>query len=160
MAILNNLLDEYKGTIYRQTMFAEFEREMHKRNEEGIPLTNDTLCDYYYNLNKLYFGPKVKLDKEIKYEWARIPHFYNSFYVYKYATSMSAATYIADKIISGDQEFRDKYLNFLKLGSSMYPNEELKTLGIDMAKSTVVDAALTKFGELTKELQKLTDKGE
>lgn len=155
LLILNELLDNYKATIYRQTMFAEFEREMYKRREANEPLTNDIICDYYYDLNKKYFGEDVVIDDNIRYEWERIPHFYNAFYVYKYATSMSASTYIAEKIYNGDKEFRDKYIEFLKMGCREYPIDELKTLGIDMTKSKVVDEAINKFEELTKQFEKL-----
>lgn len=155
LALLNELLDNYKATIYRQTMFAEFEREMYKKRENNEPLTNDLISNYYYDLNKLYFGNDVEVDELIKYEWERIPHFYNAFYVYKYATSMSAATYIAEKISSGDITFRDKYLEFLKMGCSKYPIDELKSLGIDMTKPNVVNEALNKFEGLTKQFKKI-----
>ena len=155
LMILNDLLDNYKATIYRQTMFAEFEKEMYRRREAGEALTNDIICDYYYDLNKKYFGDNVFVDENIKYEWERIPHFYNAFYVYKYATSMSASVYIAQKIFDGDVEFRDKYIEFLKMGDREFPIDELKTLGIDMSKSDIINDAVSKFDELTKEFYKL-----
>ena len=158
MSLLNELLDNYKATIYRQTMFAEFEREMYNRREKKEPLTNDMISDYYYQLNKEYFGDDVVVDDNIRYEWMRIPHFYNAFYVYKYATSMAASTYIADKILSGDLEFRDKYINFLSMGSREFPIDELKTLGIDMNSSEVIDNALKKFEQLEEEFVTLYNK--
>lgn len=156
--IINNLLDTYKGTVYRQTMFAEFEKEVYNRKENGKSLTVEDFCSYYYELNKKYFGDDIVVDEEIKYEWERIPHFYTPFYVYKYATSISAATIIAKKILSKDIEFRDKYLEFLKMGSREFPLEELKTLGIDMTKSEVVDGTLDYFKDLTQKFREIYKK--
>ncbi len=157
LLILNELLDNYKATIYRQTMFAEFEKEMYRRRENEESLSHEDIEKYYYDLNKLYFGKDVVVDDEIKYEWERIPHFYTAFYVYKYATSMSAATYIADKIYNGDTKFRDKYIEFLKSGNSKYPVDELKDLGLDMTNEKVVNEALDKFAELTEKFEDLLD---
>ncbi len=151
LSIINKLLDDYKATIYRQTMFAEFERYVYSQREKGVALTSDELCDYYLELNKKYFGKDVVVDDEIKYEWERIPHFYTPFYVYKYATSMSASIVIANKIFSGDKEFTKKYINFLSLGGSMWPIDELKTLGIDMEDGKVIKEAMDSFGKLLDE---------
>lgn len=148
LSIINKLLDDYKGTIYRQTMFAEFEKHVYEQREAGEALTSDELCDYYLELNKKYYGEDVTVDEAIKYEWERIPHFYTPFYVYKYATSMSASIVIANRIFNGDEEFRDKYIKFLSLGGSMDPIDELKTLGIDMTDGKVVKEAMDSFGNL------------
>ncbi len=148
LSIINKLLDDYKGTIYRQTMFAEFERYVYQQREAGAALTSDELCNYYLDLNKKYYGEDVTVDEEIKYEWERIPHFYTPFYVYKYATSMSASIVIANKIFNGDKEFTKKYIEFLSLGGSMYPIDELKTLGIDMEQGNVIKEAVDSFGNL------------
>ncbi len=153
--IINNLLDNYKATIYRQTMFAEFEREIYKRKENKESLTHEDISNYYLELNKKYFGESVFVDEDIKYEWERIPHFYTPFYVYQYATCISAAIVIANKIYNGDQEFRDKYIKFLSLGGSMWPIDELKTLGINMEEGVVIEEALDSFAKLLDEFMKL-----
>lgn len=145
LTILDNLLELYKSTLYRQTMFAEFEKKIYEAEEKGEILTSDYLCDNYYTLNKKYFGPTVILDENIKYEWARVPHFYYLFYVYKYATSICAATYIVNEILSGNEKMKENYLKFLTLGGSMYPIDELKTLGIDMTDSKVIESAIEYF---------------
>lgn len=154
--ILNNLIDLYKGTLFRQTMFAEFERDIYDAASKDEVLTSDYLCDKYYNLNKKYFGTSVISDENIKYEWERIPHFYYNFYVYKYATSICASTYIAREIINGNTLVRDKYLKFLTLGNTMYPVDELKTIGIDMEDKNVVDKTISYFNELVNEFEKVS----
>ncbi len=155
LSIMNKLLDNYKATIYRQSMFAEFEAGVYKRREAGENLTNEDLCNYYLELNRKYFGDSVVIDEEIKYEWERIPHFYTPFYVYQYATSMSASVVIANKIFEGDTEFRDKYLKFLSLGGSEFPLDEVLTLGIDMKDGSVVREALNSFNKLLSEFKDL-----
>ena len=156
--ILNQLLDNIKATIYRQTMFAEFEKIVYDKREAEIPLSSESLNKIYYDLNKLYFGKNVIVDKKISYEWERIPHFYRAFYVYKYATSLSISMYISDKIINGDTKFRDKYIEFLKLGDTKYPLDEIKTLGIDFEKDKIIDKALDKFGELFNKFKELNER--
>ena len=153
LIILNNLLDLFKATIYRQTMFAEFEKEIYERHENGEILTADYLNNLYYDLNKKYFGDSVILDEEIKYEWARIPHFYYNFYVYKYATGLSAACYIVQSILDGKENARENYLKFLSLGGSMEPLDELKVAGVDMTKPEVVESAIHMFEEILNEFE-------
>ncbi len=153
LIILNNLLDLFKATIYRQTMFAEFEKDVYERSENGEILTSELLCDLYYKINQKYFGDSVYLDEEIKYEWARIPHFYYNFYVYKYATGLSAACYIVDAILSGKKDAKENYLKFLSLGGSMKPLEELKVAGVDMTDSKVVLSAIKMFEEILEEFE-------
>lgn len=157
LSILNKQLELFKSTIFRQTMFAEFERDMHALVEQNGVLTNEVLCDAYYKLVKKYFGDSVYIDEEIKYEWSRIPHFYYNFYVYKYATGLSAAAFIASQILSGNKEYIDKYKNFLKLGGSMYPIDELKQIDIDMTKKEVVESAIEMFKNTLEEFEKLID---
>ena len=153
--ILNGLMDLFKGTLYRQTMFAEFERDTHELVEKDEILTPDLLCENYYKLNQKYFGKDVVVDEEIKYEWERIPHFYYNFYVYKYATSLCAATYIATNIYNGNKDIRDKYLKFLSLGGSMDPIDELKVAGVDMTDPKVIESAIKMFSDTIKEYKKV-----
>lgn len=157
LLILNKQLELFKSTIFRQTMFAEFERDMHAIVEQNGVLTNEVLCDAYYKLVKKYFGDSVYIDETIKYEWSRIPHFYYNFYVYKYATGLSAAAFIASQILSGNKEYIEKYKNFLKLGGSMYPIDELKQIDIDMTKKEVVESAIEMFKNTLEEFEKLID---
>ena len=153
--ILNRLMELFKGTIFRQTMFAEFERDMYAKRENKEALTNDTLCEAYYNLNKKYFGPNVVIDEKIKYEWERIPHFYYGFYVYKYATGLSAACYIVENILNGTENALENYLNFLKTGGSMYPVDELKVAGVDICNPKVVESAINMFNNVIEEFKNL-----
>jgi len=153
--ILNRLMELFKGTIFRQTMFAEFERDMYAKRENKEALTNDTLCSAYYDLNKKYFGPNVVVDEDIKYEWERIPHFYYGFYVYKYATGLSAACYIVEGILSGRENALEDYLSFLKTGGSMYPVDELKVAGVDIKNSKVVESAIHMFDDTIEEFKDL-----
>lgn len=153
LIILNNLLDLFKATIYRQTMFAEFEKDIYAKHENGEILTSKGLCDIYYELNKKYFGENVVVDDEIRYEWERIPHFYYNFYVYKYATGLSAACYIVNSILSGDADAKEKYMKFLTLGGSMEPLEELKVAGVDMTSPEVVLSAIKMFDNILEEFK-------
>ena len=145
--IINSRLDNFKATIYRQTMFSEFELIAHKYVEEGNTLTADYLENEYLKLNKLYFGDKVVIDDEIKHEWSRIPHFYTPFYVYKYATSLSISYYIAKNIINEKEGFKEKYLEFLKSGGRDYPLEILKIIDIDLNNNKVFQDAINSFKE-------------
>ena len=156
--ILNNLMELFKGTIYRQTMFAEFERDMHKKYEDGEILTNELLSNEYYKLNKEYFGPNVVVDEEIKYEWERIPHFYYDFYVYKYAIGLSSACYIVDGIVNNKPNALENYLKFLKSGGSDYPANELKIAGVDVNSSEVIESAIKMFDETINEFKTLIKK--
>ena len=155
LIILNNLMELFKGTIYRQTMFAEFERDIYEKVENGEIITYDLLCDYYYELNKKYFGENVVIDEEIKYEWERIPHFYMNFYVYQYATGLSAASAIVSDILEGKENAKENYLKFLTLGGSMYPIDELKVAGVDMTKPEVVEKAIKMFDEIIDEFKEI-----
>ncbi len=129
---INQLLEKFRGTMFRQTMFAEFEWEAHKLAWEGTPLTRDVLCRLYHDLNVKYFGEDVVVDSEIDYEWERIPHFYRPFYVYQYSTGFAAATAIAGRILAGDEERLKGYFEFLKGGCSLTPVELLKVWGLNM----------------------------
>ena len=152
---LIEFLEVFRATIYRQTMFAEFEMQVFDKYEKGISLTKDELCETYYELNKLYFGSDVIIDDSIKYEWARIPHFYTPFYVYKYATGLSAALSIVTDILEGKENARENYLTFLKSGSSDYPLEILKRAGVDMTKSEPIERACNMFEQKVNELEKI-----
>ncbi len=153
--ILNELMETYKGTLYRQTMFAEFERDMHALVEKGEPLTADLINKKYYKLVKKYFGPDVACDKQISYEWMRIPHFYSCFYVYKYATCISAASAIVKRIETEGKAYVDKYIDFLKCGGSRSPLESLLVAGIDMTDPAVVNGAIEDFANCVKEFDKV-----
>ncbi len=153
--LLNHFLEGFRGTVFRQTMFAEFEHEIHKHAQSGEALTADKLTEIYYNLNKKYFGDDVVSDEEIGKEWARIPHFYMDYYVYQYATGYSAATALASQILSGEEGAVDRYLNFLKSGSSDYPIETLKKAGVDMTSKEPILAALGVFEEKLNEMEEL-----
>lgn len=153
LAIINHILDLYKATLYRQTMFAEFEKETHKLREKGEVLTSDLLSNTYYNLVKKYFGPNVLCDDLIRYEWARIPHFYYNFYVYKYATGISAASYIVDGILNNKEGALENYIKFLKSGGSMYPLDELKIAGVDLNSKSVILSAIKTFEKYLKEFK-------
>ena len=142
---LNDFLEMVRATIYRQTMFAEFEMIMHEKEQNGVSITEDELSTTYYDLNKFYYGDDVISDDEIRYEWSRIPHFYTPFYVYKYATGLSAALSIASRILSGDKNIKDKYIEFLSSGGNDYPLEILKKVDVDMTTSKPTLEALSMF---------------
>ncbi|WP_182200028.1 oligoendopeptidase F [Paraliobacillus salinarum] len=158
--LLNNFLEGFRGTVFRQTMFAEFEHVIHKQAQEGEALTPDKLTKEYYDLNKKYFGEDITIDKEIGLEWARIPHFYYNYYVYQYATGYAAAQSLASQILTEKQPAVDRYLGFLKAGSSDYPIEVLKQAGVDMTEKTPIMQALDVFEEKLDEMEKLLDKME
>ena len=154
--LLNHWLDGFRGTVFRQTMFAEFEHTIHKMDQEGEALTADRLTEVYYELNKKYFGEDVAVDEEIGMEWARIPHFYYNYYVFQYATGFSAATALSKGILEEGQPAVDRFINeFLKAGSSDYPIEVLKKAGVDMTSSSPVEEACKVFEEKLIELEKL-----
>ncbi|PYG85012.1 oligoendopeptidase F [Ruminiclostridium sufflavum DSM 19573] len=153
--LLNHYLEEFRGTVFRQTMFAEFEKTIHEKVEQGEALNAQELCDIYYGLNKKYFGAAVEVDEDIAMEWSRIPHFYSSFYVYKYATGFSAATAIAEKILTEGEPAVNKYLEFLKSGGSNYPIELLKIAGVDLSSPQPVQDALNVFEKTLDELEEL-----
>ena len=152
--LLSYLADEIRGTIFRQTMFAEFELWMHENAEQGIPLSADMLSEKYYELNKLYYGDEVAPSKAIELEWARIPHFYYNFYVYKYATGMSAALQLAANLKSGDEAKRKAYMGFLSAGSTKDVLDIMRDAGVDLETPQPVNAALNYFGELVERMKK------
>lgn len=156
LAILNERLDLFKATVFRQTMFAEFEKHIHNKADNNEILTADSLSDYYYQLNKKYFGDKVLVDDIVRYEWLRIPHFYRPFYVYQYATGLSIASYIVKNILEEKEGFRDKYILFLKLGGRDYPLEVLKIIDVDLTDTKVFEEAISMFKETLEKFSELS----
>ncbi|MBO3444701.1 oligoendopeptidase F [Clostridium sp. CCUG 7971] len=152
--LLNYYLEQFRTTVYRQTMFGEFEKLTHEKVESGEPLTAEEFTSIYYDLNKKYYGNSVKVDEQIGLEWARIPHFYSNFYVYKYATGFSAASALSQQILKEGQVAVDRYLGFLKSGGSEYPLKQLKDAGVDMEKKEAVEEALKVFSDLVDKLEK------
>ncbi|WCM63024.1 oligoendopeptidase F [Paenibacillus polymyxa] len=157
MYLLTYYADQFRTTVFRQTMFAEFEKIVHERAEQGESLTPQLLSEIYYDLNVKYHGPGMKVDKDIEMEWARIPHFYNSFYVYKYATGFSAATSFSKQILEEGQPAVDRYLGFLKSGGSDYSINILKKAGVDMSSPQPIREAMSVFEEVITEMEKLTE---
>ena len=155
---LSSFLDKVRTTIFRQTMFAEFEKIIHEKYQKNVPITVNLLCDTYYDLNKLYFGKNIVIDDAIKYEWARIPHFYTSFYVYKYATGLIAALSIASDIINNENDMQTKYMEFLKSGASDYPLNILKKTGVDITDKMTIKKAFAMFEKKLQMLEELIDK--
>ena len=154
LALLNEYLEGFKGTVYRQTMFAEFEMKAHQMAQQGQSLDCDSLSEVYENLIKLYFGDELVIDPEVKYEWARIPHFFNPFYVYVYATGYTSAVAIKEGILKQGQSAVDRYLEFLSMGSSDYPLNELKHAGVDLTSSESIDRAFEKLEEILDDAEK------
>ena len=153
--LLNHFLEQFRTTVFRQTMFAEFERESHRLAEAGESLTVNTLNKVYGDLNRKYYSSAVDTDKYIETEWARIPHFYNAFYVYQYATGFSAAVAIADMILSEGQPAVDRYLKFLSSGGSDFPVELLKIAGVDLSKPDAVFSGMKVFESTLEEFEEL-----
>ena len=153
--IINHFLDGFKGTIFRQTQFAEFEHFIHTEDAAGNPLTSEHLSKFYGELNAKYYGPIVVNDEEIKDEWSRIPHFYYNYYVYQYATGFSAASALAKRIVEGEPDALEKYLTYLKSGSSDYPIEVMKKAGVDMTQPTYIEDAMEIFALRLDELEQL-----
>ncbi len=153
--LINHFLDDFKSTLYRQTMFAEFELRIAELNQQGTTLTADVLCEEYRKLNTLYYGPDVVQDDQIALEWARIPHFYYNYYVFQYATGYSAAIALSSKILSEGKPAVERYLNFLSGGCSKTPIELLKGAGVDMTTAEPVNTALELFGRLLDEMEEL-----
>lgn len=153
--LINQYLDGFKGTLFRQTQFAEFERDVHAMVEAGDMPTCESLCKLYGDLNAKYYGPDMNYDEHIAIEWARIPHFYGAFYVYKYATGYSAATAISKKILEEGQPAAENYIKFLRSGGCDYPLELLKLAGVDMSTPAPIEAAMQTFEELLDELERL-----
>ncbi|WP_370294376.1 oligoendopeptidase F [Rossellomorea marisflavi] len=156
--LLNHYLEGFRGTVFRQTMFAEFEHHIHKKAQEGVALTSEYLTKEYYELNKKYFGDEIVIDEEIGLEWARIPHFYYNYYVYQYATGFSAATALSHQILEEGGPAVERYIEFLKAGSSDYPIEVLKKAGVDMTTSSPVEEACKVFEEKLNEMETLLEK--
>ncbi|WP_144460432.1 oligoendopeptidase F [Siminovitchia fortis] len=154
--LINHDLEGFRGTVFRQTMFAEFEHLIHQKAQNGEALTPDLLTNEYYELNKKYFGEEnLHIDKEIGLEWSRIPHFYYNYYVYQYATGYSAATALSQQILDEGEEAVNRYIGFLQAGSSDYPIEVLKKAGVDMTSSEPIEAACKVFEEKLNEMEKL-----
>ncbi|GGC77338.1 oligoendopeptidase F [Enterococcus wangshanyuanii] len=155
--VLNHYLDGFKGTIFRQTQFAEFEHFIHTEDAKGTPLTSEYLSEYYEQLNAKFYGPDVVKDPEIMLEWTRIPHFYYNYYVYQYATGFSAASALANKILGEEPRALENYLTYLKSGSSDYPIEVMKKAGVDMTKPQYIEDAMKVFEARLNELEKLVE---
>ena len=153
--LLDHLFTQFRGTLYRQVQFAEFERDIHAMAERGDPLTSEELSNHYATLNAKYYGPDMVQDEKIRFEWSRIPHFYYNFYVYKYSTSFAAAQYFALKIYDGDTVTRDKYLKFLQSGGSRDPLETLIEAGVDLRDSKPIEAAFKVFENALNEFESL-----
>ncbi len=153
--ILNREIDNTRATLYRQTMFAEFEKVTHRIVEANQPLTLEVIYEEYRKLLKIYFGDALVLDPELSLECLRIPHFYSAFYVYKYATGISAAIALADKVVAGGKSVRRAYLDFLKLGGSKFPLDELLDAGVDMSSPEPVEQAIKHFSYLVDQLMEV-----
>lgn len=156
MYLLTYYADQFRTTIFRQTMFAEFEKIIHQRVEEGESLTPQDLSSIYYDLNVKYYGKEMVVDQDIEMEWARIPHFYNSFYVYKYATGFSAATSFAKQILEEGKPAVDRYLGFLKSGGSDYSINILSKAGVDMSSPEPIREAMSVFEDVIAQMEQLT----
>lgn len=153
--LLNHYLESFRTTVFRQTMFAEFEKTINEQLESGGALTADYLCETYKKINELYYGPNVVIDDEIAMEWARIPHFYYNYYVFQYATGYSAAVALSERVLEEGTPAVDRYLNFLKSGSSDYPLNVLKKAGVDMTTEEPVNNAMKLFAKLVDEMDRL-----
>lgn len=153
--LINHFLETFRGTVFRQTMFAEFEKECHGSYNQGKPLSGDDLCEIHLKLNKKYYGDDCEIDEKIKYEWSRIPHYYRSFYVYKYATGFSAAAAIVKMIEDEGAPAVERYMDFLKAGGSEYPLDILKMTGVDLAGPEPIEAGMKMFETLLSEFESL-----
>ena len=157
--LVNHFLESFKGTLYRQTMFEEFERKTNEMSEQGEPLTAEALSELYLELNRAYFGPDMVSDPQIAFEWSRIPHFYYNFYVYQYATSFAAAVDISRRILQEGAPVVECYKEFLKSGCTDDPVSLLKIAGVDLSTEDPVEAALKVFEEAVAEMEKMQDAG-
>ena len=157
-AVLNHFLDGFRGTVFRQTQFAEFEHAIHEADAAGTVLTSEFLNQLYAELNEKYYGLEVSNNPEIQYEWARIPHFYYNYYVFQYATGFAAASALADKIVNGTEQDKTDYLNYLRAGSSDYPLDVIVKAGVDMTSSDYLNAAFAVFEKRLTELEVLVAK--
>ena len=157
-AILNNFLDGFRGTVFRQTQFAEFEHAIHQADQNGEVLTSEFLNNLYADLNQEYYGLSKEDNPQIQYEWARIPHFYYNYYVYQYSTGFAAASALAEKIVHGSQDDRDRYINYLKAGKSDYPLNIMRKAGVDMEKEDYLNDAFAVFERRLDEFEALVEK--
>ena len=157
-AILNNFLDGFRGTVFRQTQFAEFEHAIHQADQNGEVLTSEFLNKLYADLNQEYYGMSKEDNPQIQYEWARIPHFYYNYYVYQYSTGFAAASALAEKIVHGSQEDRDRYIEYLKAGKSDYPLNIMRKAGVDMEKEDYLNDAFAVFERRLEEFEALVEK--
>ena len=157
LLLLNQYLEGFKGTVYRQTMFAEFEKEAHAMAERGESLDSHALSALYRKLVTLYFGQDLVMDEQVQYEWARIPHFYRPFYVYVYATGYASATALSNMILQEGQPAVKRYLEFLSMGSSQYPLDELKHAGVDLTSAKPIDHALQKFEDILADAERTAE---
>jgi oligoendopeptidase F len=153
--LLNHYCDGFRGTVYRQTMFGEFEKIVHELDAAGTPLTPDGLCDAYYELNSTYHGEAMAADRRISWEWSRIPHFYYNFYVYKYATSFCASQIFAERILAGEAGARDRFLGLLRAGGSGDPLDLIRTAGVDLADAETFRLAFGRFERTVEQLSGL-----
>ena len=158
LSLLNHQMETFKGTLFRQTMFAEFEKLLYELVEQGVPLTKELISERYYETVKKYFGPRVVCDKPIAYEWMRIPHFYYNFYVYKYATCISASASIVKRIEDEGEAYIPQYIEFLKCGGSRSPLDSLRVAGIDMTSPAVVEDAVAFFADTLTQFRELAEK--
>jgi oligoendopeptidase F len=154
--LINHRIEDFRRTMFRQVMFAEFEYEIHKRIEAGEAMTPESFSELYYEMNKRFHGPDVVSDEVIALEWSRIPHFYSNFYVYKYATGIAASAALSKQILTEGQPAVDRYLNFLKGGSSKTSIELLREAGVDMESPKPIQQACDVFGELVARMEELT----
>ena len=157
-AILNNFLDGFRGTVFRQTQFAEFEHAIHQADQNGEVLTSEFLNNLYADLNQEYYGLSKEDNPQIQYEWARIPHFYYNYYVYQYSTGFAAASALAEKIVHGSQDDRDRYIDYLKAGKSDYPLNIMRKAGVDMEKEDYLNDAFAVFERRLNEFEDLVEK--
>ena len=157
-AILNNFLDGFRGTVFRQTQFAEFEHAIHQADQNGEVLTSEFLNNLYADLNQEYYGLSKEDNPQIQYEWARIPHFYYNYYVYQYSTGFAAASALAEKIVHGSQDDRDRYIEYLKAGKSDYPLNIMRKAGVDMEKEDYLNDAFAVFERRLDEFEALVEK--
>lgn len=156
--IINHYLDGFKGTVFRQTQFAQFEKWLHEQDAKGLPLTAQSISEYYGDLNQQYYGPEIERDPQIALEWSRIPHFYYNFYVYQYATGFAAASTLAQNILDDDPAHTKAYLDYLKAGSSDYPINVMKKAGVDMTQSSYLEVAFEIFAKRLDQLEELLAK--
>jgi oligoendopeptidase F len=161
LSLLGDYLENIKGTVFRQTQFAEFELRAHQMAEKGQPLTGDTLTKLYEDITRKYYGHDSKVcivDDYVKYEWSYIPHFYRNYYVFQYATSFTASAALSEKVLAGDKAATKRYLDFLSSGGSKYPIELLKNAGVDMTTSEPLDLTMRKMNRVMDEMEAILEK--